>query len=842
VFIRSMRAMRHEPAEPRDGSDFDSQRRLGVIDEMESDPGSERSRSDQTSFEAASQTDRAPDLSAAAEPQASRRSIAFGLERWGLIPLRAPAATVLAALALAVLAFLGIERIKTDDSLSQLFRSEDPTYKQFELVSREFPSSEYDVLVVVSGQSLLARDSVDKLRSLVTDVQLIDGTRGVLSMFSAREPAPEGGLPSPLFPDPLPEGSAYDALINRVMTNDIIRGKLLSDNGRLAVAILSLEPSAVGAGKLDAVLNDIRQTAGEDLQGTGLTTELTGVPVMQAEIRHALERDRILYNAVGFALGCGVAGFFFRRVSLMLVAAAAPLLAIVFALGALGWLGFRLNMFLNVMTPLIMVISFSDSMQLTFAARDQMMAGRDKRTAFRNAIRIVGPACVLTHAAAGLSLLGLLTSSSDLIRGFGEAGFLSTAIALVTVLSLVPTLGVLLIRDEARLVANLKAADPGVATLRRFCAWIAGHMVSRPVLFSLVDLVIVAGLAVVYSGLQPSYRLADEVPDKQQALAASGQLDAQISGSNPVQVLITFPPGMSLYTPQTLAAISDVQTVLESQPGVGNVWSLESLRRWLAKQMGLNTVAALRQYVDELPLFLVRRFIAEDEKSVVVFGLVPDKNLTQLVPIVDQLDKRLNAVRKADPGYGIAVTGLPVIAARNSAGMINKLNRALTFEFGFIAAFIGLAFRSVRIGLACLPSGIFPIVAAGSLLRLLGYGLQFSGVVALTVSFGLGLSATIHFLNRMTQERQGDADPAKAVEKATVLMGPALILTALVLACGLAALVFSDLPPLRLFGWLGAFAMLAALVADLLILRPVITFLLRSERRRTPVLAPTIVS
>ena len=36
--------------------------------------------------------------------------------------------------------------------------------------------------------------------------------------------------------------------------------------------------------------------------------------------------------------------------------------------GALGWLDFRLNMFLNVMTPLIMVISFSDSMQLTFFA------------------------------------------------------------------------------------------------------------------------------------------------------------------------------------------------------------------------------------------------------------------------------------------------------------------------------------------------------------------------------------------------------------------------------------------------------------------------------------------
>jgi hypothetical protein len=65
----------------------------------------------------------------------------------------------------------------------------------------------------------------------------------------------------------------------------IIRGKLLSDDGRLAVAVLSLESSAVNGGTLDTVVNDIRQTAAEDLQGTGVTAELTGVPVMQLAIR-----------------------------------------------------------------------------------------------------------------------------------------------------------------------------------------------------------------------------------------------------------------------------------------------------------------------------------------------------------------------------------------------------------------------------------------------------------------------------------------------------------------------------------------------------------------------------
>jgi uncharacterized protein len=42
--------------------------------------------------------------------------------------------------------------------------------------------------------------------------------------------------------------------------------------------------------------------------------------------------------------------------------------------------------------------------------------------------------------------------------------------------------------------------------------------------------------------------------------------------------------------------------------------------------------------------------------------------------------------------------------------------------------------------------------------------------------------------------------------------------------------VLSDLPSLRLFGWLSAFAMVMALTADLLILRPTIMFLLRTWR------------
>lgn len=760
-------------------------------------------------------------------------SIAFGLERIGLIAMKTPILSCIVLVALCIGAFFGLERIKIDDSLSQLFRSESREYKQYEAVTKRFPSSEYDVLGVVEGPGLLKRENLEKLRDFVTDLQLQDGTRGLISLFSARKPPENGQLPAALFPADLPEGAAYDQFIKTVRENEVIRGKLLSEDGTLALIVMALDPAVVASGKLGPTLDGIRKTMKDDLAGSGLRASLSGVPVMQDEIRKAVERDGIIYNVLGVVAGCLIAILFFRRVSFMIVAAFPPLIAILISLGAFGWAGLSLNMFLNVMTPLIMVISFSDSMQLTFAARDRLIAGESKRSAFRNAVLVVGPACVLTHGTAGLSFIALQFSDSDLIRTFGEAGFAATVIALITVLSLVPLFGVLFVRKEEALAAkaDIKGADAGVEALRSFCSWIAVRMVGHPGLFSAIAVLFVGGLALIYANLEPRYRLADQVPDKQQAVAASGRLDAKLTGANPIDVLIEFPKGRSLYDKETLDTIAEVHSIIEKQAGVGNVWSLETLRRWLAEKAGRSDVGILKQYVDMLPEHLTRRFIAEHQDAVVVSGRVPDLDSSAILPVVDKLDEAMNAVRQKHPGFEIAVTGLSAIAARNSASMISKLNHGLTIEFLLVAAFIGLAFRSLVVMLASILPGIFPVVMSGTLLWAMGEGLQFASVVGLTVSFGLGLSATIHFLNRLRLEGHNGVDPAVAVERATVLVGPALILTTVVLACGLVVLVFSDLPSLRLFGWLSAFAMVAALVADLFILRPTVMFLMNTARK-----------
>jgi len=188
------------------------------------------------------------------------------------------------------------------------------------------------------------------------------------------------------------------------------------------------------------------------------------------------------------------------------------------------------------------------------------------------------------------------------------------------------------------------------------------------------------------------------------------------------------------------------------------------------------------------------------------------------LPVVEKIDRSLDPVRAANPSYQISVTGLPAVAARNSARMIDQLKESIPICVAFAGIMLGMAFRSPFVAVVSLLPGLFPVLASGALLWADDAGLEFASVVALLVVFGLGIDALIHVLNRLRlEERKGDA-PELAIRRARVLVGPAIILTTIVLAFGLGVTVFSDLPSLRTFGLVCGFTLLASLIADLVFL------------------------
>src|SRR5215831_16907421 len=150
-------------------------------------------------------------MDASSGPGATHGSFALtlGVERGGLLALRLPWVTALLAVLLSLLAARGIADLKVDDSLSELFRTDTEEFRRYEEIDRRFPSSEYDVLVVVEGKDLLRKPQLEAFRRAIVDLQLADGVDGLISMLSARGKPDASGYAPPIVPDDLPDGAEY---------------------------------------------------------------------------------------------------------------------------------------------------------------------------------------------------------------------------------------------------------------------------------------------------------------------------------------------------------------------------------------------------------------------------------------------------------------------------------------------------------------------------------------------------------------------------------------------------------------------------------------------------------
>ena len=73
-----------------------------------------------------------PDQAPSPSGKIRSSGLAFGIEKIGLLPLRFRFWSTIVSVALVIAAAFGIDRLKVDDSLSQLFRSDSEEFRKYE--------------------------------------------------------------------------------------------------------------------------------------------------------------------------------------------------------------------------------------------------------------------------------------------------------------------------------------------------------------------------------------------------------------------------------------------------------------------------------------------------------------------------------------------------------------------------------------------------------------------------------------------------------------------------------------------------------------------------------------
>jgi hypothetical protein len=96
--------------------------------------------------------------------------------------------------------------------------------------------------------------------------------------------------------------------------------------------------------------------------------------------------------------------------------------------------------------------------------------------------------------------------------------------------------------------------------------------------------------------------------------------------------------------------------------------------------------------------------------------------------------------------------------------------------------------------------------------------MQFNGVLALTVAFGIAVDASIHYLNHFFHDGDDSLPLRERLIGTSRRIGPVLFGTTAIIVSGLATTQTSQMPTVALFGLLAAVTLLIGLVGSLFIL------------------------
>ena len=744
----------------------------------------------------------------------------FGIERLGLVAVRAPVLT-LALLAVATLAAaFGATNLKTAGLLVEFLRSSTSEFRAYERFRKEFPSSDRDVLIVVQSKDLFVREHLQRIRDLHIELQLADPVAHVLSMFTVPDAPDSDGYLRPLFPDQLPDEAGIQSLKERAWAHPLINGRLLAQaaDRQATLLLVSLLPQGDTVDEHLASLRVIEAHVRQFL-GPDLTYHLIGAPVIAVEVAATMRRDRIVFNIIGL-LACTLVGFMiFPSLRLVAIVAACPLMALIWSLGFLGWSGIEMSTIMNAITPLVIAVTFCDAMHMMHGIRNGLNNGETPHEAVRHALKSVGPACVLTSLTIAVSLLSFIAVDSDIIVTFGCTSALAIMLALLVVLLLIPAAGILFVRvDEAR-GANVRLTPAaGEALLNRTCAWFAAWVPGRALLVTILTALLTVVFTVLHFQLRPVFRLSDQAPDGVRATLDDTAAFGALAFAYPIHVVVRGPAGEPIRSAPTKDVVRAARDTLERQSVIARTWSIELIRDWLAGHDAAGQGLADR-FLEKIPPHLKQRFVNEETGTTLVTGYMPDLNAVETLRLVATINADLDRVRARYPDFELTVTGLPVVAAVQSTRMIDQLNSNMLSSIGQVLLVMGVAFRSIVVVLLSIGPNFLPLVSIGATLWLMGEGLDYATVIALTVAFGIAVDNTIQFLNRfyMELESRRFPGPVEAAAATIVEVGPIMIANSLVLVFGLGATVLSGLPPTRVFGILSIVALAGALLADLVI-------------------------
>jgi len=448
------------------------------------------------------------------------------------------------------------------------------------------------------------------------------------------------------------------------------------------------------------------------------------------------------------------------------------LIPAVLLVGIMGFVGVKMNMVLLALPPLTLILGMAHAIHFCIKKWEV------EETA-ESLFSRVAPPCILSGVTTALGFASLLLSSYGPVRQLGFWGAVGTLLSLAVTFVLIPVFV-----KPARFSRKIVPSQP------------TGAFVSRNRTKILVTLVLTFVLAIIgITRLQTGSLILDFFTDNSVIVSNYRAIEEAGIGLTPIEVDFF---GRELS--------KDVLTLQLKKLTAG----YPEITHYILTMDNQST-----QVISLAAKMLIPEFSLPGLKVERLTILIRTISSEETLTIADEMETFFqNNLENSKVPY---VTGSVPLYTRGQKQLFSSMLQSFSLAFLSISLFIGILFRSVKIGIIAMVPNLLPVVFVVAAMGWLGIPLSVATMTVASIIFGIVVDDTIHILYGY-QKQNKTLNARKRIDRVFNEVGSPIITTTLVTGTGFLAFLASPFIPLGHFGLLISLALWMALVCDFFVL------------------------
>ena len=592
-----------------------------------------------------------------------------------------------------------------------------------------------------------------------------------------------------------------------------------------------------------------------------LRVSSVSIAVIEDEVREATGSRMLPLLGIALLVIVVLTMLFMRTLSDLLLTLAGILLAIIWTIGAEGWLGpDALGVIgppnaLTSMVPLILIsLSVDYSIQAVSHYREQRIAGEPVAAAVRAGLRFVIIPLLLAALTTIASFLTNLLSPISPIGDFGVVAGLGVGLSLIVMLTLLPAARTIIDRRrESR--GTLPPARPiakAVPGIDRLAERLGTSIARRPAPYIIFVAAVTIGLGLGATRLTTDFSVRDLLPRDGHVLEDLETLDEAVGGSTEVaSVLIraevtnarifenlfdvteafederSRPRAAEGHAEASLAHLVEDWITDSGEPGDKYDPELARMFEEATAGLGLDT-ALIQEFLDALAASdaaSLRQVLVNDPEGI-------DTMLIQFRAYSGDRERTEGMVEDIKGlWFGdddeIRTTSQDVITLAVTEEITERQTEAIATTIAAALAVLTIFFwvtlRQPALAFIAVGPIVLVLIWVLGTMALLGIPYTITTSIITALSIGIGVDYTIHVIHRYREEFSRLRNPETAAIRTLATTGSALLGSALTTALGFAVLTFSPLLSFEQFGIMAAITISYSLIVSILVVPPAMT-------------------